>query len=63
MQPNCYSNSLSDDSDGLETKLYRQGNGVDAIAGLEAVIVISVKHLLIPCAHAPGLAPNQLIVI
>ncbi len=47
-----------DDSDRLETKLYRQGNGVDAIAGVEAVIShFLVKHLLIPCAHAPGLAP------
>ena len=47
-----------DDSDELETKLYRQGKGVDIIAGLEAVIShFLVKHLLIPCAHAPGLAP------
>ncbi len=47
-----------DDSDGLDTKLYRQGNGVDVIAGVEAVIShFLVKHLLIPCAHAPGLAP------
>ena len=47
-----------DDSDKLETKLYRQGNGVDIIAGVEAVIShFLVKHLLIPCAHAPGLAP------
>ena len=47
-----------DDSDELETKLYRQGNGVDIIAGVEAVIShCLVKHLLIPCAHAPGLAP------
>ena len=47
-----------DDSDGLETKLYREGNGVDVIAGTEAVIShFLVKHLLIPCAHAPGLAP------
>ena len=47
-----------DDSDELETKLYRQGNGVDVIAGVEAVIShFLVKHLLIPCAHAPGLAP------
>jgi len=47
-----------DDSDDLETKLYRQGNGVDMIAGAEAVIShFLVKHLLIPCAHAPGLAP------
>jgi len=47
-----------DDADDLETKLYRQGNGVDMIAGAEAVIShFLVKHLLIPCAHAPGLAP------
>ncbi len=47
-----------DDSNGLETKLYRQGNGVDVIAGVEAVIShFLVRHLLIPCAHAPGLAP------
>jgi len=47
-----------DDGDDLETKLYRQGNGVDIIAGAEAVIShFLVKHLLIPCAHAPGLAP------
>ena len=47
-----------DNGDELETKLYRQGNGVDIIAGLEAVIShFLVKNLLIPCAHAPGLAP------
>ena len=47
-----------DDFNNLETKLYRQGNGVDIIAGAEAVIShFLVKHLLIPCAHAPGLAP------
>ena len=47
-----------DEGASLETKLYRQGNGVDAIAGAEAVIShFLVKHLLIPCAHAPGLAP------
>ncbi len=47
-----------EESEELETKLYRQGNGVDIIAGAEAVIShFLVKHLLIPCAHAPGLAP------
>ncbi len=46
-----------DDSNELETELYRQGKGVDIIAGAEAVIShLLVKHLLIPCAHAPGLA-------
>ncbi len=47
-----------DDSEEKETKLYRQGKGVDSIAGVEAVIShFLVKHLLIPCAHAPGLPP------
>ena len=47
-----------DEGDELEIKLYRQGNGVDIIAGTEAVIShFLVKNLLIPCAHAPGLAP------
>ncbi len=47
-----------DESEELETKLYRQGKGVDIIAGVEAVIShLLVKHLLIPCAHAPGLPP------
>ncbi len=50
-----------DDSDELETKLYRRGNGVDIIAGVEAVIShFLVKHLLIPCAHAPALIPLPL---
>ena len=47
-----------DDADNVETKLYREGQGVDVIAGAEAVIShFLVKHFLIPCAHAPGLAP------
>ena len=47
-----------DDIEKSDTKLYRQGNGVDIIAGVEAVIShFLVKHLLIPCAHAPGLEP------
>ncbi len=47
-----------DDSKDLETKLYRQGKGVDFISGAEAVIShFLVKHLMIPCAHAPALAP------
>ena len=47
-----------DDNEEVETKLYRQGNGVDIIAGAEAVIShFLVKNLLIPCAHAPGLTP------
>ena len=47
-----------DDSEDLETKLYRQGHGVDLIAGTEAVIShFLVKNLLIPCAHAPAFEP------
>jgi hypothetical protein len=37
---------------------YRQGHGVDALAGAEAVIShLLVRHLGIPCAHAPALSP------
>ena len=40
---------------------YRQGSGVDALAGAEAVIShLLVKHLQIPCAHAPALDPLPL---
>ena len=47
-----------DDSENLETTLYRHGAGVDSISGAEAVIShLLVKHLLIPCAHAPALSP------
>ncbi len=35
---------------------YRGGRGVDALAGAEAVIShLLVRHLCIPCAHAPAL--------
>jgi hypothetical protein len=37
---------------------YRAGSGVDGLAGAEAVIShLLVRHLGIPCAHAPALAP------
>jgi hypothetical protein len=40
---------------------YRAGSGVDALAGAEAVIShLLVRHLGIPCAHAPALAPLSL---
>ncbi|MEI7665558.1 MAG: DUF3326 domain-containing protein [Synechococcaceae cyanobacterium ELA263] len=40
---------------------YRHGDGVDALAGAEAVIShLLVQHLGIPCAHAPALAPLPL---
>ena len=38
--------------------LYRRGQGVDSLAGAEAVIShLLVRHLSIPCAHAPALNP------
>ncbi|MEB3274379.1 MAG: DUF3326 domain-containing protein [Prochlorothrix sp.] len=44
------------DSPSLQN--YRQGQGVDPIAGAEAVIShFLVRSLHIPCAHAPALAP------
>jgi hypothetical protein len=40
---------------------YRHGSGVDALAGAEAVISHAlVRHLQIPCAHAPALSPLPL---
>ena len=50
-----------DDPDSLETNIYREGKGVDPIAGVEAVIshLIS-KFLKVPCAHAPALNPIEL---
>ena len=52
-----------DDSDSLETNIYREGKGVDPISGVEAVIshLIS-KFLKVPCAHAPALDPIELNV-
>jgi hypothetical protein len=44
-----------------ELAAYRAGSGVDALAGAEAVIShLLVRHLQIPCAHAPALAPLAL---
>ncbi|MFM8525842.1 MAG: DUF3326 domain-containing protein [Cyanobacteriota bacterium] len=50
-----------DDSGSAALAAYRQGSGVDALAGAEAVI----SHLLsrtfgLPCAHAPALTPLPL---
>jgi len=39
---------------------YRSGSGVDALAGAEAVIShLLLRHLGIPCAHAPALDPLE----
>ena len=40
---------------------YRQGNGVDPLAGAEAVIShLVVREFQVPCAHAPALQPLPL---
>ena len=50
-----------DDEDSLALQNYRQGQGVDPLAGAEAVIShLLVRHLRIPCAHAPALSPLSL---
>ena len=50
-----------EDPDSEELAAYRQGSGVDALAGAGAVIShLLVKHLQIPCAHAPALDPLPL---
>ena len=50
-----------DDVDAEQLAAYRQGSGVDALAGAEAVIShLLVRHLHLPCAHAPALAPLPL---
>ncbi len=47
-----------DDSGYKELNAYRQGKGVDLLAGAEAIISHAlVRHLYIPCAHAPALSP------
>lgn len=48
-----------DDEDDMND--YRQGIGVDTLAGLEAIIShLVVKEFQIPCAHAPALSPVPL---
>jgi hypothetical protein len=47
------------DADALQD--YRQGQGVDPLAGAEAVIShLVVRTLRVPCAHAPALLPLPL---
>ncbi|CAJ2674437.1 unnamed protein product [Trifolium pratense] len=48
-----------DDIDDVDE--YRQGLGVDLLAGVEAIIShLVVKEFQIPCAHAPAMAPIPL---
>ena len=50
-----------DDTDSEALQNYRQGKGVDALAGAEAVISHAiVREFAIPCAHAPALQPLPL---
>jgi hypothetical protein len=52
-----------DDNGPQELAAYRGGAGVDGLAGAEAVIShLLGRHLGIPCAHAPALAPLPLEV-
>ena len=47
------------DDDALQS--YRQGQGVDPLAGAEAVIShLVVRSFQVPCAHAPALSPLPL---
>ena len=46
-----------DDPEAEALAAYRQGEGVDGLAGAEAVIShLLSRHLRVPCAHAPALA-------
>lgn len=50
-----------DDEGSAALEAYRQGQGVDPLAGAEAVIShLVVRTFQIPCAHAPALAPIPL---
>lgn len=47
-----------DDIDAVQLDNYRQGTGVDPLAGAEAVIShLIVRQFQIPAAHAPALSP------
>ncbi|NET23985.1 DUF3326 domain-containing protein [Okeania sp. SIO1I7] len=50
-----------DDEGSTGLQLYRHGQGVDPLAGAEAVIShLIVKTFQVPCAHAPALLPLPL---
>jgi hypothetical protein len=50
-----------DDTGSEALQAYRHGQGVDPLAGAEAVIShLVVRTFCIPCAHAPALAPLPL---
>jgi hypothetical protein len=48
-------------TEAAQLQAYRQGQGVDPLAGAEAVIShLIVRQFRIPCAHAPALSPLPL---
>lgn len=50
-----------DDTDSVALQQYRHGQGVDPLAGAEAVIShLIVRTFQIPCAHSPALLPLPL---
>jgi hypothetical protein len=50
-----------DETDAEDLQNYRQGQGVDPLAGAEAVIShLMVRTFQVPCAHAPALSPLPL---
>jgi len=50
-----------EDDESEQLAAYRQGQGVDPLAGAEAVIShLVVRTFKIPCAHAPALSPLPL---
>lgn len=50
-----------EDEDPAMLQAYREGGGVDAVGGAEAILShLVVQELKIPCAHAPGLDPLAL---
>lgn len=50
-----------DDLESPALTAYRHGSGVDPLSGAEAVIShLVVRHLRVPCAHAPALCPLPL---
>ncbi|WP_121967954.1 DUF3326 domain-containing protein [Leptolyngbya sp. BC1307] len=50
-----------EDEDAAALAAYRQGQGVDPLAGAEAVIShLVVRTFKLPCAHAPALSPLPL---
>ena len=51
-----------DQIDMAQIEEYRKGRGVDSVSGAEAIIShLLVRHLSIPCAHAPAMSTLPLV--